>query len=58
MGQTDMAEQTQQITDPPEAEPFNKSAQAGWNRFTQFLLWNVVATIVTLLFIGLLTVWS
>jgi hypothetical protein len=58
MGQTDMVEQAQTITDPPEAEPFNQTAKAGWNRFTKFLLWNVVATIVALLVIGLLTVWS
>ncbi|WP_297494541.1 hypothetical protein [Acidocella sp.] len=37
---------------------FDQPAQKGWAFFTKFLLWNIIATVGTLLVIGLLTVWS
>jgi hypothetical protein len=43
---------------PAEVEQFNRVAKTGWDFFTKFLLWNVLAIIAILLFIGVLTVWS
>jgi hypothetical protein len=43
---------------PAEVEQFDRTAQTGWNFFTRFLLWNVLAIAGILLFIGLFTVWS
>ncbi len=45
------------IAAPTEVE-FDNHAQKGWEFFTKFLLGNVVATILALLFVGILTVWS
>ena len=38
-------------------DPFDATAQRGWNFFTKFLLANVVSATATLVVIGLLTVW-
>ncbi len=43
---------------PAEIAQFDRVSQTGWTWFTKFLLWNVLAIIAILLFIGLLTVWS
>jgi len=43
---------------PAEIEQFNRISQTGWNFFTKFLLWNVLAIIAILLLIGVFTVWS
>jgi len=42
---------------PTEVE-FDTHAKKGWEFFTKFLLGNVVVTILALLFVGILTVWS
>ncbi len=42
---------------PPD-EDFDATAKKGWNFFTKFLLGNVVVTVIVLLIVGLLTVWS
>jgi hypothetical protein len=43
---------------PAEIEQFDRTAQTGWNFFTRFLLWNVLAIAAILLLIGVFTVWS
>jgi len=43
---------------PAEVAQFNSMSQTGWNFFTKFLLWNVLAIIGILLLIGVFTVWS
>ncbi len=52
------AEHAHREDTPAEVEQFNRIAQTGWNFFTKFLLWNVLAIIAILVFIGFLTVWS
>ncbi len=37
---------------------FDTVSKAGWQRFTKFLLINVLVAIAALLIVGLLTVWS
>jgi hypothetical protein len=46
------------ITTSPAEVAFDKQAQKGWEFFTKFLFSNVVVTILALLVVGLLTVWS
>jgi hypothetical protein len=36
---------------------FDQPAQKGWNFFSKFLFWNVIAAALILLSIGALTVW-
>ncbi|MDE8346305.1 MAG: hypothetical protein POH28_09065 [Acidocella sp.] len=53
-----MVTETSQSTVLPAAEEFDTHAKQGWAFFTKFLTVNVVVTIVALLVVGLLTVWS
>jgi hypothetical protein len=53
-----MQAQAQHGTEQAEKVDFDVPAQKGWAFFTKFLLWNIIGCIVTLLIIGLLTVWS
>jgi hypothetical protein len=53
-----VAEHTAREETPAEIAQFDRTAQTGWNWFTKFLLWNVIACVVALLVIGLFTVWS
>ncbi len=39
-------------------DQFTQVSQQGWNRFSRFLLINVLVTIAALLLIGAFTVWS
>jgi hypothetical protein len=41
-----------------DRDEFSVVAQTGWNRFSRFLLMNVVAIAAALLLIGAFTVWS
>lgn len=41
-----------------DLEQLDRDSQAGWNRFTRFLLVNLIATVVALLVIAAFTVWS
>jgi len=43
---------------PAELAEFDRTAKKGWDFFTKFLLWNVIACAATLLLIGVFTVWS
>jgi len=43
---------------PPAEVAFDAHAKQGWERFTKFLMGNVVATILALVFVAILTVWS
>jgi hypothetical protein len=52
-----MSTQSTTETEPEGLQEFNNTAQKGWNGFTKFLLGNVVVIVVTLLFVGALTVW-
>jgi hypothetical protein len=45
-------------SDPVEPDVFDRSAQAGWQWFTKFLLINVILCAIGLVFVGALTVWS
>jgi len=45
-------------SDDPEPDVFDKTAQAGWQWFTKFLLVNVILCALGLIFVGALTVWS
>jgi len=56
--QTAIAEHKHREETPAELAQFDRVAKTGWEFFTKFLLWNVIACILTLLFIGFLTVWS
>jgi hypothetical protein len=42
----------------PPSEDFDTVSRKGWEFFTKFLFGNVVATIVALVIVALLTVWS
>lgn len=42
----------------PDLNAMNSLSMKGWKFFTNFLLWNVISTVVILILIGLLTVWS
>ena len=53
-----MASKTNQGTALPANEEFDTVSKKGWEFFTKFLLGNVIVTIVALLVVGLLTVWS
>ncbi len=53
-----IAEHARRDETPAEIEQFDRVAMTGWKWFTKFLLWNVIACAVTLIFIGFLTVWS
>jgi hypothetical protein len=53
-----VAEHARREDTPAEIAQFDRTAQTGWNWFTKFLLWNVIACVVALLVIGLFTVWS
>jgi hypothetical protein len=44
--------------DASDHDEFSAVAQTGWNRFSRFLLVNVVAIAAALLLIGAFTVWS
>jgi hypothetical protein len=44
--------------EPAANVDFDTPAQKGWVFFSKFLLWNIIACIAILLFIGVLTVWS
>jgi hypothetical protein len=56
--QTAVAEHKHREDTPAELAEFDKVAKSGWDFFTKFLLWNVVACVATLVLIGFLTVWS
>lgn len=58
MEQTAGAPHAHREDTPAEVAQFNRISQTGWNFFTKFLLWNVLAIIAILLLIGFLTVWS
>ncbi len=58
MEKTAIAEHKHREDTPAELAQFDRVAKTGWEFFTKFLLWNVIACVVTLLFIGFLTVWS
>jgi hypothetical protein len=45
-------------SDAVEPDAFDKTAQAGWQWFTKFLLINVILCALGLIFVGALTVWS
>ena len=45
-------------SDDAEPDVFDKTSQAGWSRFTKFLLINVILCALGLIFVGALTVWS
>jgi hypothetical protein len=53
-----IAEHARRDETPAEIEQFDRVAMTGWKWFTKFLLWNVIACAVVLIFIGFLTVWS
>jgi hypothetical protein len=53
-----MVTETNQGTTLPAAEEFDTASKKGWEFFTKFLFGNVVVTVVALLIVGLLTVWS
>ena len=53
-----MVSETNQDTVLAAADEFDTASQKGWEFFTKFLMANVIVTIVALLVIGLLTVWS
>ena len=53
-----MVTETNQGTMLPADEEFDTVSQKGWNFFTKFLLSNVIVTVVVLVVVGLLTVWS
>jgi hypothetical protein len=53
-----MVTKTNQGTALPADEEFDTVSQKGWNFFTKFLLSNVIVTVVALVVVGLLTVWS
>ncbi len=58
MEQTAVAAHKHREDTPAELAEFDKVAKSGWDFFTKFLLWNVIACVVTLVLIGFLTVWS
>ncbi len=58
MEQTAAADHKHREDTPAELAQFDKMAKSGWDFFTKFLLWNVIACVVTLLLIGVFTVWS
>ncbi|HQT38632.1 MAG TPA: hypothetical protein PK231_04345 [Acidocella sp.] len=53
-----MAEQISKLSESSENDPFTNVSQTGWNRFSRFLLINVLVVIAALLLIGAFTVWS
>jgi hypothetical protein len=53
-----MATDTHQDLAPTPMNEMDQNSKQGWEFFTKFLLINVVVTIVVLLAVGLLTVWS
>jgi hypothetical protein len=53
-----MATDTNRDVAPTRITEMDQTSQKGWEFFTKFLLANVVVTIVVLLVVGLLTVWS
>jgi hypothetical protein len=53
-----MVTETNQGTALPADEEFDTVSKKGWEFFTKFLLSNVIVTVVALLVVGLLTVWS
>ncbi|MDR3521432.1 MAG: hypothetical protein P4L54_07445 [Acidocella sp.] len=53
-----MAEQISKLNDSAENDPFTSVSQTGWNRFSRFLLINVLVAVAVLLLIGAFTVWS
>ena len=53
-----MAEQISKLRESSENDPFTSVSQTGWNRFSRFLLINVLVVIAALLLIGAFTVWS
>jgi hypothetical protein len=46
------------LTTTPAEVVFDNQAKKGWEFFTKFLFGNVVLTILALVFVGILTVWS
>ena len=52
---TNAAEDTAPV---PDLSAMNSLSMKGWKFFTNFLLWNVVACTVGLIFVALLTVWN
>ncbi|MDE8348250.1 MAG: hypothetical protein POG74_02030 [Acidocella sp.] len=53
-----MAEQISKHNESAENDPFTSVSQNGWNRFSRFLLINVLVAVSILLLIGAFTVWS
>jgi hypothetical protein len=53
-----MVDQVSASNNASDHDEFSAVAKTGWERFSKFLLVNVIAIIVALLLIGAFTVWS
>ncbi len=53
-----MADQVTASNDASDNDEFSIVARTGWDRFSKFLLVNVIAAVAALLLIGAFTVWS
>lgn len=53
-----MADQIPASNDASDNDEFSIVARTGWDRFSKFLLVNVIAVVAALLLIGAFTVWS
>lgn len=53
-----MADQVPASNDASDNDEFSIVARTGWDRFSKFLMMNVIAVVAALLLIGAFTVWS
>jgi hypothetical protein len=53
-----MADQVSVSNDTSDTDEFSVVSKTGWERFSKFLLLNVIVIVVALLLIGAFTVWS